>query len=158
MAIDRGKQWEKIIKDSWGTTFPESFIIRLYDSTNGYFATSSNPCDFIGYVYGQLYLIEAKSSGGNTWSIVNFRQYDKLMSYSGLNGVHPGVLIWFTEKQKVIWVPIEEIELMIKDGLKSVNVKMLDEKKYNIIDIPCKFTRVLPKPDFKILSEVYSVK
>lgn len=40
---------------------------------------------------------------------------------------------------------------MLKDNKKSVNIKMLDENVYKIIDIPSKLIRTFMQSDYSIL-------
>ena len=39
--------------------------------------------------------------------------------------VHPGVVVWFSEKDTVIWVGIKAMEKMVNDGEKSIGLRML---------------------------------
>jgi hypothetical protein len=51
-----------------------------------------NPCDYITFVDGHLFLVECKETKGNTFS-VGFRQKDELKEYIGIKNVHPGVIL-----------------------------------------------------------------
>ena len=51
-----------------------------------------NPCDYITFVDGHLFLVECKETKGNTFSI-GFRQKDELKEYVGIKNVHPGVIL-----------------------------------------------------------------
>lgn len=151
MPINRGKQFEAILKQDWHTSFPGSFLFRIPDQVSGYQTTSQNPCDFIGFTNGKLFLIECKSIEGNTINFSLIRQYDRLLKYKNLADVYPGILIWYRDHDKVIWVPITEAEKMKKAGAKSINIKMLDESKYHIINVPSKKKRVFMESDYRIL-------
>lgn len=152
MAQNKGKQFEQRFREDWLTSFPKSFILRLPDQQSGYFGTSKNICDFICFANKKLYLIECKTIKGNTFPISNLTQLDNLVSFE-LDDVIVGVVIWFYEKDKVIFVPINEIAQMKKDGLKSVNIKMLDEDNYKIINVPSVKLRTFMKSDYTILRE-----
>ena len=43
MALNRGKQFEKLFMDQWHTAFPNSFIYRLKDDVSGYKFMAANP-------------------------------------------------------------------------------------------------------------------
>lgn len=153
--VNRGKQFEIKLREDWKTTMedqacPDSFITRLPDALSGY-RGSSNVSDFIAYKYPDLFLLEAKSTHGNTFPFTNFRQYDKLLEYKGIKGLHPGVVIWFIDHDKVIYVPILSAEKMKLDGKKSINIKMLDSDDYYLLDIPSVKKRVFMDSDYRIL-------
>ena len=96
MAVNRGKQFEKKFADDWQASFPNSFIFRLKDDVSGYKYTAANPCDFICFVKNRLYLLETKTIQGNTFPFSNLSQYDKLLSYSIVDGLVAGVILWYT--------------------------------------------------------------
>ena len=153
MGKNYGKTFEIKFKECWKKSFPDSFLLRLYDTTNGYTGVR-NPCDFIGFVRGKLFLLETKAHEGNTFPLVNLTQYDKLISYNDITGVNPYVILWFVDHDKVVAVPIKEVEKMKADGKKSVNIKMLSDKSYNLIEIPSVKKRVFLDTDYTILEEV----
>lgn len=74
------------------------------------FRNISNVSDIIFYKYPFICYGELKSHKGNTFPIANLTQYDKLLVKKGLKGVRAGVILWFIEKDKVCWVPIETFE------------------------------------------------
>lgn len=154
MATNYGKKFEKVFEQGWKQTFPVSFILRLPDQQSGYFGSSSNPCDYICFNNGKLFMVELKSHAGNTFPFDALRQYDKLSKYVGIDGVHVCVIIWFRDKDKVVYCPMESIIKMRVDGKKSVNIKYLDTKEYNIIDIPSTKKRTFMYSDFSFLAEI----
>ena len=81
-------------------------------------------------------------------------QYERLLEYKNIPGVYPGVLLWLSEKDKVMWISIIEMEKMVKDGKKSIGLKMLKEKSYNIIEIPSVKKRVYLDSDYTILTSL----
>ena len=151
MAENRGKKFEAKFKEDWHRTLPDTFLYRLQDSMGG-FSGIVNICDFIAYTNSKLFLIECKAHQGNTWPITNFRQYEDLLSANQFKGVYPGVLLWFVDHNKVVWIPITEIETMMNDGKKSVNIKMLKDNLYNIYEIPSKQKRVYLDSDYNIFN------
>ena len=83
-----------------------------------------------------------------------------MKDFKGLSKTHVGVVVWFYEKDTVIWVSIEEMEKMRElDGEKSIGLRMIDTKKpykktYNIITIPSEKHRVFMESDYNYLVEV----
>lgn len=160
MAASKGKAFEAIVKEQWKKCFPGSFIYRLPDNLAGYSGVGgSNPCDFFGFVAegikgnarGKLFLLEIKEHQGGTinWSAI--RQYDKLITYIGLKDVYPGVIVWFSDFDKVIWCSAEDMKKMHEEGKKSISVKMIGDPSYNIVDIPSIKKRVFMESDFTAL-------
>lgn len=153
MAQNQGKKWEEKFKESWIESFPKTTIFRLADQQSYYKGGSSNPCDFIALPNNYLYLIELKSHKGNTFPFEKFRQYDLLLSYKNNYNTKCCLIIWFIDHNKVLYIPIEEIEKMKLDNKKSVNIKMLQTQEYNIIDVPCEIKRIYPKCNWNIINE-----
>ena len=121
-----------------------AIVDRLYDTTNG-FKGNTNPCDFIAYKYPNIFYIEIKTTKGNTLPLDRITQYDKLRA---------GVIVWFYEKDYILYVPIKSIEKMKKDEKKSINLKKLvdnnEYKHYNIMGVK---KRVYFDSDYSILME-----
>lgn len=153
MALNKGKQFELKFKEDFLKTVPGSTIDRLYDTTSGFRAVS-NICDFIGYSFPNEFYLECKSTLNNVFSLVKLTQYDKLVQKVGIKGVRVGVIIWFIAHDKVVYVPISEITKMKEDGKKSVNIKMLADKSYNIIEIPSTKKRVFMDSDYSCLKNL----
>lgn len=150
MAMNKGKAFEAKFKQDFLKTVPNATIDRLYDSMSGYL-TISNISDFIGYSYPNIMYLECKSKDGNVFPFQNLTQYDKLVQKVGIPGVRAGVIIWFKDHDKVLYVPIASITKMKADGKKSVNIKMLEDQQYKIIDIPSKKKRVFLDSDYSVL-------
>ena len=151
MALNRGKQFELKFKECWLKSFPNSFLYRLNDQMSGYKVSSSNICDFIAFNLNKLYLLEIKSHEGNTFPINNLTQYTKLVGKVGIPGVRVGVIIWFIDHDRVIYVPISTITQLINDGKKSVNINKIEAEGYRIINIPSIKKRVFLDSDYSIL-------
>lgn len=141
-----GKQWEQRLKEDWLRSFPNTFLLRLPDQQSGY-KGSINPSDFIAYNRSCLFLIEAKATKANTFS-VNFRQYDSLVQYADMEGVKPGVMIWFYSHDKVVWVPIQTFIHLREQGKKSFNIT---KPEGDYVIIPSKKKRVYLECDFRVL-------
>ena len=118
---------------------------------NGYKEVSGNPCDFLCFADGKLYLVECKEHKGASIPFSAIPQYPRLLSHKGYENVYPGITIWFSEKDIIIWVPIEEAEKMVKDGEKSIGLRMLKDDKYKITVIPTEKKRVYLDADYSIL-------
>ena len=84
------------------------------------------------------------------------RQYDKLKDYIYIPGVRAGVVIWLIKKDVVFYVPILTVKKMKENGLKSVNPKTLDRKKYYIVDIPSVKLRTFMDSDYRVLMNIKS--
>lgn len=127
MSVNRGKQFEQIIKEAFEKV-PHVSVDRLHDQTTGY-RGSSNICDFIVYKYPYQFYIECKTVHGNTlpFSNITDTQWKGLFEKSKINGVMAGVICWWVDKDvtKFISIGTLEYEKSIK-GAKSVRY-----------DIPC---------------------
>lgn len=134
MGVNLGKRWEAKFKECWKKTVPDSFILRLTDPQAGYYGVR-NVCDFICYKDPLLFLVENKSTYGNTFPLANLRQYSSLIKYKDVPGVVPGVMLWFIDHSKVIWVPITTFEKLYADEKKSFNVKMIGGDEYESFEI-----------------------
>lgn len=130
MAVNRGKQFEDIIKKSF-EKISEVSIDRLHDQTNG-FSGSSNIADFIVYKEPYEIYIECKSTKGNTLSIhsndpkrkygaISNKQWEGLLEKSKIQGVFAGVIVWFIDMDRTFYMPIQILEYMRAVGYKSVN-------------------------------------
>lgn len=152
---DLGKKFEDIFKQNWKKCFPTTFLFRLHDQITEFKETSKNPCDFIAMpTEKMLFLIELKEHKGLSVPFAAIPQYERLLKYKDYLYTYPGVIIWFSEKDKVIWVSVQEMEKMVNDGKKSISLKMLDEKLYNIIEIPSVKKRVFLESDYTILKDL----
>ena len=148
MAKNYGKDFERKLKEDF-LKIKDSTIDRLYDSMSGY-KTISNISDFVGFKEPNVFYIEAKSIRGNTFPFSNLSQYWQLTKKVGIPGVRVGVVIWFIDHARVLYVPISTITQMKKDGKKSVNIKtVLDE--YNVYELPSIKKRVFCDTDYSIL-------
>ena len=107
MAADYGKKWEEKFKVSWEKQYPKRLIYRLPDQQSGYAGIGgSNPCDFLCYPGNCVLMVECKAHAGQSLSFSAIRQYEKMLSYKSTYKTHIGVLVWFYEKDTIIWVSI----------------------------------------------------
>lgn len=148
--MDYGKRFEQQIKKDFSDL--DVWYFRLNDQMSGFKSVSKNPCDIIVYNKPDLFLIEAKSFLGNTFN-VNFRQYDILYSIwqKHIDGLRIGVLMWFRDHDKIVWVPLSTFVKLRQDGKKSFNIKMLDGDEYPSLVIPSKKLRTYLRSDYSTL-------
>lgn len=148
MGINRGKQFEGIIKDAFERIEGVS-IDRLHDQMNGY-ACSYNICDFIVYKKPYEYYIECKSVHGNTlpFSNITDNQWRGMLEKSRITGVKAGVICWFVDRDVTLYIPIQTLETLKNLGKKSVRY---DEISVNCVVIPGKKKRVFFEYDMEVL-------
>lgn len=149
--MNKGKRFEHKFTEDIKRTFNDYVLIRLPDQLSGYKNSSANICDFLLYTYPCFYLIECKSKEGNTFPFVNLTQYDKLIEKSGIKGVRSGIVIWFIDHDKVIYVPVKTIKQMKDDGLKSLNITKINNLGYRYFEIPSIKKRVFLDSDYSVL-------
>lgn len=151
MKTDIGKKFEEVFKLDWKKSFPNTFIYRLPDQMSGFSQTSGNPCDFLCFPTTRFFMVECKEHKGASIPFTAIPQYKRLLEYKDLPHVHPGVVVWFSEKDLVIWVSIKDMEKMVLAGKKSISIKMLEDTSYNIIEIPSEKKRVFMASDYSVL-------
>ena len=118
----------------------------------GYKETSGNPCDFLCFPgENKLFMVECKEHKGASIPFTAIPQYDRLLEYKDCPGVYPGVMLWLSEKDIVMWIGIKEMEKMVKDGKKSIGIKMLEDTLYNIMIIPSEKKRIYLESDYSEL-------
>lgn len=161
-----GKKFEEKVKEDWERIFPKTFFTRLPDQQSRYFGQSGNICDYIGFVNCKLFLMECKETKettfnfksnlgvGNVEKTKSKSQYERLLEHKDDENTYPGVLLWFSSFDKVVWLNIGEIERMVNDGLKSFNVKMIDNCNYNVYTIPATKLRTFMRCDFEIFRTI----
>jgi len=99
-------------------------------------------------------MIECKEHKGASIPFTAIPQYERLLKYKDISDVKAGVVVWFSEKDVVIWVPIKEMEKMFNDGEKSIGLRMLENKLYNITVLPSEKKRVFLETDYRPLLEL----
>ena len=153
MSNNRGKQFEAKFLSDFKATVKDCSIDRLYDTTNG-FVGIKNICDFIGFKKPSIMYLECKSHEGNTFPLSNLTQYEKLLAKAGIPGVRSGVIIWFIDHDRVVYVPVKTIEKMKADGKKSVNIRTINKDGYRFFEIPSVKKRVFMDSDYSILESM----
>lgn len=152
MAVNRGKQWEAKLKEDF-SKMSGAYIYRVPDQLGG-LKGQTGICDFIAYKFPKIFFIEAKTILGNTFPLTNFTQFDKLMSIPNIQGVHRGVMLWFQDHQRVLYVPLLTIAKMKQDGKKSVNIRTIDSDGYEYLNIPSIQKRVFLDSDYSVMMEL----
>jgi hypothetical protein len=157
MSSDIGKKFEDRFRKDFKNCFPNTFVYRLPDQQSGYAGGGSqNPCDFICYPGPLVLMVECKAHKGASIPFSAIPQYERMLDYKGLYNTYPGVVVWFYEKDLVVWVSIEEMEKMVLAGEKSIGIRMLQNKKntektYNIVVLPSTKLRTFMETDYNYL-------
>lgn len=155
MSINKGKIFEDRFRENWKKSFPKTFIYRLADQVTGFKNTSQNPCDYLCFPGDKLFMIECKSHDGASIPFAAIPQYERLLEYKNYKNVCPGFVIWFKEKDIIIWVDIAVAEKIFNDGNKSIQLKMLTDEKYDLKKIPAVKKRVYLDADYTFLVNLY---
>lgn len=153
MAENKGKKFEAKFRADFLKSVPNPTIDRLYDQVSGY-KTISTISDFIGYSYPNIFYLECKSIKGNTFPLSNLTQYDKLIAKVGIKGVRVGVVVWFYDKDVVMYVPIKTITQLYNDGKKSINCSKILDEGYRAFVIPSTKKRVFMDSNYSILTNL----
>ena len=152
MAYNLGKKFEEQFKEDF-SKLEGSSIDRIMDVMSGY-KYVSGISDFICYLFPNIFYLELKTHKGNTFPLANLTQYDKLKYKVGIKGVRVGVIVWYTERDVVCYIPISEVTKMLQDGKKSINIKYLETKEYKMYEIPSKKKRTMMTSDYSTLKEL----
>lgn len=152
MPTNYGKAFEAKLKEDF-LKVEGSTIDRLYDSVSGFHGIK-NISDFVGYLYPNIYYLECKSHNGNTFPLANLTQFDKLKEKIGIPGVRAGVVLWFIDHKKVIYIPISTFIKLKEDEKKSFNIKMLGNEDYFSLEIPGKVKRLFIDSDYSVLKNL----
>lgn len=141
--INRGKQFEQQIREAFEKV-PGCSVDRLPDQMSG-FAGSSNICDLIVYRYPNMFYLECKSCYGNTLNFSNIsdKQWDGLLKKSEIPGCVAGVLVWFIDHDKTIFVSVRDLQFHKDRDFKSINVKHLEDDNWYFLELEGKKKRVL---------------
>lgn len=120
MAVNRGKQFENVIRKSFERVDGVS-IDRLNDNTAG-FKGVAGICDFIVYKEPYEYYIECKSVHGASLPFRNITdtQWEGLLEKSKIEGVYAGIICWWTQKDTTLFIPIQILEAERLEGKKSI--------------------------------------
>lgn len=125
-----GKQFERQIYND----FDKSGICidRVKDDTRQYIGVK-NICDFYVFSYPNAFYLECKEIKGNTLNFTSHireAQWEGLMKKTKYKGVFAGVIVWFFDHNRTIYVNISELHKLKENGGKSLNIKHLDQINY----------------------------
>ena len=148
---NRGKEFEDRFAKDWLRTFPRGMAYRLKDDLSHRKGSAKNPCDFICFAKKRGFMLEVKSHYDNTFPFSNLTQYEKLVTYRNCEDVTVGVIIWFMDHDRIIFVDIDTVTKMMQDGQKSVNIRLIDKQGYKYTEIPSTKIRVFMKSDYSVL-------
>ena len=110
---------------------------RIYDVTTGY-KNQNNICDLMIYKEGTLNYFECKAVHGNTLNFkshIRNNQWDGLLAKSFISGINAGIICWFIDVDKTIFLDIQYLEYLAEEcENKSFNIKK-DINKIPITEI-----------------------
>lgn len=139
MAQNRGKDFENVVREAFEKV-PNVSIDRLHDQTTGW-KGSSNICDFIVYREPYEYYFECKSVHGNTLPFRNISatQWNGLLEKSFIEGVYAGIICWWIDKDRTLFIPIQTLQKLLNSGNVSYRY---DWDSYDVVEIKGKKKRV----------------
>lgn len=154
MGVNRGKQFESIIKETF-LAVPNISVDRVPDQMSGY-AGSFNICDFTIYKYPTLLYLECKTTYGNTFPLSRLtdNQFKGMLQKSKIIGVQAGIILWYVDKDVTYYVPIDVVDNYKRLGIKSIR---WDDPNPQIIYIPGLKKRIFFKYDIKNLLKELSM-
>ena len=162
MPPNYGKEFEGVVRKAFEKV-PNVSIDRLHDQTTGW-KGSANICDFIVYREPYEYYFECKSVHGNTlpFSNITDKQWQGMLEKSQIEGVFAGVICWFIDKDKTVFIPIQMLQAMKNHNKKSISHEQVTfvsscGNGYSITIIEGKKKRVFFSYDMeKFLNEIQS--
>lgn len=143
------KKFESIIKTGL-EEIPGSSVDRLKDPQGG-FAGVANICDFMMYIKPYLFYFELKVRAGN---LLNFKaditenQWEGMLAKSKIRGVGAGIILWYYEHEITVFVSIQELQRLRLAGNKSLNIKHIENKEVDFIELTGECKRKYYKYDF----------
>ena len=159
MAVNRGKDFEKVVREAFEKV-PNVSIDRLHDQTTG-FKGSQNICDFIVYREPYEYYFECKSVHGASlpFSNITDTQWNGLLKKSQIEGVFAGVVCWWIDEDVTKFIPIQVLAWLDMSGYKSIRYDTGTPDKYigDIIEIKGKKKRVFYEYDMEEFLDAVSM-
>lgn len=154
MSDNLGKKFELKFFEDFNSTFKDGLCERIPDQMTGYKGTSKNVSDFYCFANRLFYFIECKTTKDGTLNFAKFSQYDKMAQKVGKPFVRVGVIIWFYNYDKIVYVSVSECMKMKKDGKKSISLKSLQNGEYNYYEVPSKKRRTFFDCDYTFLKDL----
>lgn len=143
--VSRGKDFEEVVKECMEKV-PDTEVYRIPDQVT-YKVGSKNPCDFLIYHKPILCAIECKATNKQSLPFSNISEYqwEQLLKMSKVSGVVAGILCWFVNYDKTLFIPIQFLETLKQNSAKSIRY---DVEDFAIIEIHGKKKRVFWDYDF----------
>lgn len=126
--MNRGKDFEQIFRKQLEDSGFD--VNRVADNTAGYMG-GRNICDFITYLYPNIFYLELKTIKGNTLPFANItmNQQQGLLEKEKVEGAGAGIIVWFMEHDKTFFVSADCLQRIKNQGTsKSLNIKDLKLK------------------------------
>lgn len=125
MRHNYGKEFEQQVRNNL-LKVPDIDVYRIPDQQSGYFG-SRNISDFMVYKYPKHYYLECKTVWGNTLNFnrITQNQWQGLLQKSEVKGNVCGVICWYIERDVTLFLPIEFLDEMKKQGYKSIRYDTL---------------------------------
>jgi len=132
-----GKKAEAKIKE-WLDKPEEGYCFdRIPDQMTGFYG-SKNICDFTLFKQPCFYYIESKATWSDSFafSMLSDNQRTKMLEKSNIEGVYSIVIFLFATYQRAFLFQVSDIQKLLDEGKKSVNIKK--ESKWTIphVEIP----------------------
>ncbi len=131
--MNRGKDFEQHFRTEMSNAGFD--VNRLADNTAGYLG-GRNICDFITYLYPNIFYLELKTTKGNTlpFSNITDNQFLGLTEKEKVEGAGAGIVVWYLEKDKTFFVSADCIMQLKKEGCRSLHIDTLTtlSKNFNI--------------------------
>lgn len=125
--MNRGKDFEGSFRKQMESSGFD--VNRVADNTAGYMG-GRNMCDFITYLYPNIFYFELKSTKENTLNFSNItkNQWEGLIEKEKFEGVGAGVVVWFIKHDKTFFVSADCMHKMKNEGSKSLHINDLTER------------------------------
>ena len=102
------------------------------------YSNINNPCDFIVYRKGTINLFELKAIHGSTLNFkahIRENQWQELLEYSKIAGVNAGIICWFLDFDKTIFIPIQSLQILKEENFKSFNCRVTNSNLYKDLGV-----------------------
>lgn len=149
-----GKEAERKIRE-WLDKPEDGYSFdRIPDQMSGLYG-SKNICDFICFKSPYMYYIESKATWKDRFdfNMLTESQHNGLMDKSKISDVFGVVIVLFASYKRAFVFRIEDIDMLEKQGIKSLNINKLDKWF-----IPYKELRTIPNNRKKHLDYVGNIE
>lgn len=125
--MELGKKAEQKIRE-WLNNPTEGYCFdRIPDQTSGFFG-SKNICDFTLFKSPNFYYIESKATTHDRFdfSMITEYQFTNMLEKSKIIGVYSLIIVLFAMHQRTFIFNIQDIDILIQSGKKSLNITKID--------------------------------